>query len=306
MMLILFALVLGCSDKGDDSASPESDADTDADSDTDTDADTDTDSDTDSTAPSDPTNPFANCESLEHDDWQDGRDDNEYLFRFDENGNQTYYRIDSDVDHDWDLIATYEYDTSENLTARRIDDGGDGDVDAETVYTYDAMNNQLTRTEYEKGVVTEVATNIYDKSGVLETVEIDLGDDGSVDDVSHVTIEVDGGIVTTTDELDEGNDGTIESVSRTVEDGKDLELWYDDDADGDPEFLVTLTYDEYGNLVYEEIEFYDAKTGDVWYRDETQLDELDEWNRVALVHEVVVYDGGGPYHMTGTYEYTCH
>jgi hypothetical protein len=302
-MNLLLALLLGCNDKGDDSATGESDADTD------TDTDSDTDTDTDPSVPSNPDVPLANCEGLEHHHWDDGSDDDEFLARYDENGNEVYARADYGTDHAWDSIWTYEYDARWNLVHAEWDDKADGVVDVEMDYTYDDDDNLLTSTQSEYGSVVEVQTNTYDESGLLERTDVDADGDGTIDDVHHVTVEVDGsGNVTTTEEVDVGNDGTTDELVQTVvnADGTEWRGTIDSDLDGDADFILEQSYDEYGNSTRALIELYDSKTDELLLRYLTEMDALDDWNRIATFHETSSYSGLDESYMDGTYTYTCH
>jgi len=303
-MVLLFTLVLGCNDKGDDSATGDSDTDTD----TDTDTDSDTDTDTDPSVPSNPDRPLGNCEELEHQDWDGGWSADEFLRRYDENGNQVYYRSDFGIDHEWDTIATYEYDERWNLIHREWDDEADGVIDQELDYTYDDDDDVLTATESEYGSVVEIRTYTYDESDLLERIDVDAGGDGSVDDVYHVTIAVDGsGNVTTTEELDYGNDGTTDELFVLVEnaDGTEFRGTIDEDLDGDADFVIEQTYDEYGNEIRFFVELYDAKTDELLLTELTETDALDAWHRIATFHGSTSFSAHDAYNMEGTYTYTC-
>jgi hypothetical protein len=308
-MILLLALFLGCNDKGDDSATGDSDADTDADSDTDTDTDSDTDTDADPSVPSDPETPLANCESLEHHDWDGGMSDDEFLDRYDANGNKVYHRSDFGTDHEWDAIGTYEYDARGNLIHTDWDEEADGVIDQELDYTYEDDNDLLTATQSEYGSVVEVSTYTHDESGVLERIDVDAGGNGSIDDVYHVTVEVDGsGNVTTTEELDYGNDGTTDELFVLVEnaDRTEVRATFDEDLDGDADFVIEQTYDEYGNEIRFLVELYDAKTDALLLTELTETDTLDDWNRIATFHGSTSFSGSDTYNMEGTYTYTCH
>ena len=285
MLAVLLTSVLGCGDKGDDSAN-------------------DANPGNDASEPTDSDHPLANCERLEHDDWGGAAD--EFLDRFDEHERHVYRGIDYGADHVWDYVFTNSYDASGNLVQRDDDTDGDGDFDEKTVSTYDDEGRTLTSTMYENDVLVEVWTWVYEDDALV-AIEMDEGNDGSLETVWHVTTAVDGsGNTTETDEVDDGNDGTIDAVFRFFENaaGTEVEITGDFDADGDDEFSQRFTYDQYGNMLTENSEWYDFN-GDLEYTTATATDELDEWTRPIVFHETKYYPDKGTFEMAGTYTYTC-
>jgi hypothetical protein len=71
-------------------------------------------------------------------------------------------------------------------------------------------------------------------------------------------------------------------------------------------FILEQSYDEYGNSTRSLLEFYDTKTDELLLRYLTEMDGLDDWNRIATFHETSSYSGSDESHMKGTYTYTCH
>jgi len=192
---------------------------------------------------------------VEHDYGADGTIDRIRYFYYDEDGNQTAAETDRDANGIIDEGQYREYDGDGNVILERDDNNGDGTFDSARFYDYfDGKNERQilieTDTDYDGSIDNSDRTfEYYSKKGNKK------GKKGNRKGKKGNLLR---------EEFDYGDDGTIELITRNTytDDNNILQIDHEYTEYADPPGLyissVTYQYDEYGNVIQEQIFWSDG------------------------------------------------
>ena len=223
------------------------------------------------------TEPWPGACVTSYDDLADGTVDSQSVNEYD---GEDLVRVVTDrgVDGTPDEIRTYEYDAEGRLTYLDRDYDGDGTVDERGRYTYGVTeegHDWLEWDDSDDGTVEERrvwwreddreimearggdgtfrwrTTTTFDEDGLEVSWQNDFDDDGTADVRSAFEHE-DGRISAELHDYDA--DGAVDAVTRYEYDGDgNMILASEDEGLDGPEWFLTWTYDDRGNVLTHEV-----------------------------------------------------
>jgi YD repeat-containing protein len=198
--------------------------------------------------------PYRFAKALEtRDDGDDGTNEMRYERSFDDEARLVQTLVDQSADGSWDFASRRTFPTPGE---KDVIETEHRPVDAEASYRsftdFDATGNPVFRgQDYQNDGVYDASsrtTHAIEDGRVVKS-EVDVSDDGSIDEIQVFTYDDQGRLLTTS--IDYGADGLVDfkSARTWAADGRSVVTASDMENDGVIDTTETETYDEAGHLI---------------------------------------------------------